>query len=832
MPVDTKTNLAASRVLDPFYTGGHAHAATSVGGVAGARGYVLAGVDGAISVMDVDSGALRATIKGEDADEFTCFACAPDGLTVVTAARSLLLAIVKLDFAPSAEATTTRDSHAGAVKTMRTWKAHDAPVLTMAFDASSTLVATGSADSTIRIWDVDRGFATHLFKGHSGVISALAFSNPVTANANANSILLASASDDCKVRIWDLEAKRCLHILDNHVSVVRGVAFSASGSFLVSGGRDKILNLWDVRSGQLVKTVPTQEAMEAVGLVPEQIRRKIVSNYSLSTGALVAYTGGEKGALRLWDLSGEGKVVAQPEEQDIGSDVEISQILVLETQLIAVTSDHNFLFYDAFSSKLPRTHQIIGYNEEVVDLQFATPTQNCLAVASNSPQIKLMHLESSRCDVLYGHSGTVLCLDVSADGAFLASGSKDRSAIVWRFTEDENGGSFSKAASCLGHVEAVGAVAFSKKANSARFLVTGSQDRTIKVWDCVALDKTKHVAPNLKTSFTFLAHDKDINAISVAPNDKIFASGSQDKTAKIWSATDGSLLGTCTGHRRGVWSVQFSTIDKVLATASADKTIRLWSLSDYSCVKTFEGHLNSVLKVSFLSLGTQLVSSGSDGLVKLWNIKNAECVGTFDNHEDKIWALAVRFDEDLIISGGADSRITVWRDCTAEDRELADRELTEKVEKEQDFLNFLQKKDYKNAIVLAMELDKPMRLLQLFKEVKKMRTHSTSATGLHSVDNFIRSLEGKQLEQLLGYIKDWNTHTKHAHIAQQLLYLILNQHSASKLMETKKIKDLLESLLVYSERHYGHLDDLLKQSFFLSYTLDQMDDMLGGEGEI
>jgi U3 small nucleolar RNA-associated protein 13 len=84
-------------------------------------------------------------------------------------------------------------------------QAHEAPVLTMAFDATSTLVATGSADSTIKVWDVDRGHATHSFKGHSGVISALAFFN---SKKGKNRILLASASDDCKVRVWDLNSKR------------------------------------------------------------------------------------------------------------------------------------------------------------------------------------------------------------------------------------------------------------------------------------------------------------------------------------------------------------------------------------------------------------------------------------------------------------------------------------------------------------------------------------------------------------------------------------------------------------------------------------------------
>ena len=125
--------------------------------------------------------------------------------------------------------------------------------------------------------------------------------------------------------------------------------------------------------------------------------------------------------------------------------------------------------------------------------------------------------------------------------------------------------------------------------------------------------------------------------MDVAPNDKVFVTGSQDRTLKLWSVKDGALLGTFKGHRRGVWSVKFSPVDQVtcvyiatsppppsvatmisppitciitqcVASASGDGTVRLWALSSFSCVKTFEGHTNSVLKVAFLSRGMQLAS--------------------------------------------------------------------------------------------------------------------------------------------------------------------------------------------------------------------------------
>ena len=82
-------------------------------------------------------------------------------------------------------------------------KAHESPIIVMAIDQTSSLVATGSADGIIKIWDIEGGFCTHNFHGHGGVISALKF-----YKQGQNNWKLVSGSGDCNIRIWDLLKRR------------------------------------------------------------------------------------------------------------------------------------------------------------------------------------------------------------------------------------------------------------------------------------------------------------------------------------------------------------------------------------------------------------------------------------------------------------------------------------------------------------------------------------------------------------------------------------------------------------------------------------------------
>ena len=177
----------------------------------------------------------------------------------------------------------------------------------------------------------------------------------------------------------------------------------------------------------------------------------------------------------------------------------------------------------------------------------------------------------------------------------------------------------------------------------ANYICSGDGDGFLKLWDLSwfsgARARPESPARAMSTLSTTAGHEKDVNTVAFSPDGAYVCSGSQDKTAKLWSVPSLATVRTFRGHGRGVWSVAFSPVDQVLCTASGDKTLRLWSLKDGACLRSFQGHTSSVLKCCYVSYGVQVVSAGADGLVKVWNVSNAECANTFDQHEDKVWDL-------------------------------------------------------------------------------------------------------------------------------------------------------------------------------------------------
>ncbi|NWJ96398.1 MAG: hypothetical protein HXX20_11505 [Chloroflexi bacterium] len=159
-----------------------------------------------------------------------------------------------------------------------------------------------------------------------------------------------------------------------------------------------------------------------------------------------------------------------------------------------------------------------------------------------------------------------------------------------------------------GHSASVNSVAFSP---DGKTLASGSLDKTIILWDVTTHNQLA----------TLKGHSDSVYSVAFSPDGKTLASGSVDNTIILWDVTTHNQLATLKGHSSYVYSVAFSPDGKTLASGSWDKTIILWDVTSHNQLATLKGYSNSVLSVAFSPDGKTLASGSNDNTIILWNAK-------------------------------------------------------------------------------------------------------------------------------------------------------------------------------------------------------------------
>uniref|UniRef100_A0A0A1XR11 F-box-like/WD repeat-containing protein ebi n=1 Tax=Zeugodacus cucurbitae TaxID=28588 RepID=A0A0A1XR11_ZEUCU len=136
---------------------------------------------------------------------------------------------------------------------IKTFKGHTNEVNAIKWCPQGHLLASCSDDMTLKIWSMKQDKCCHDLQAHNKEIYTIKWSptGPGTQNPNTN-LILASASFDSTVRLWDVERGTCIHTLTKHTEPVYSVAFSPDGKYLASGSFDKCVHIWSTQSGQLV----------------------------------------------------------------------------------------------------------------------------------------------------------------------------------------------------------------------------------------------------------------------------------------------------------------------------------------------------------------------------------------------------------------------------------------------------------------------------------------------------------------------------------------------------------------------------------------------------
>lgn len=203
-----------------------------------------------------------------------------------------------------------------------------------------------------------------------------------------------------------------------------------------------------------------------------------------------------------------------------------------------------------------------------------------------------------------------------------------------------------------GHSGGVGAVAFSPDKKS---LASGSVDKTIKLWQV-------SMAWEIRTLGGWFSgqHTQDVSCLAFSPTGKYLVSGSRDATLKLWQVRTGKQLISVKSHNGGVDSVAFNPKKRLLASCGRDNKIRIYQSRTLKTIQVLSSRSSGFNCVAFSPDGQILASGSGYRTIELWYVPHWQRLGTLAGHINSVDAIAFSPDSMILASGSSDATIRLW----------------------------------------------------------------------------------------------------------------------------------------------------------------------------
>jgi WD40 repeat protein/tRNA A-37 threonylcarbamoyl transferase component Bud32 len=538
-------------------------------------------------------------------------------------------------------------------------------VTTIAFRPDGAWLATADDGGNVQLWDIATGKVVRTLKIHDYNIAALAF--------HPNGRWLAAAGEKAgnpgAVRVYDTETGNEVYSLKEHTKAVRALAFSSDGRWLATGGDDRVVRVWDAKSGAPAKSWELIEgsirllafdpksarlAAGAGSLVrvfhvadkdpPTSLRHdRLVTALAFAKDNEVITVSGDRSdrseeTVHVWSAAGErpARTFALPGRPWVALSPD-------GTNVATCTPNLNVGIWSVGSEKLLATSP---WHMQPVQMMAFSPDGSRLACAGVDGTVRLGDRFGGQEAIGLGDliAHPVRALAYHPQGKELAAGGEDGLHFF------APSGGLKRSLNVLNPAGLPTSVTTLTYSPDGATLALAARDKSVRIFD-----------PEKSTQLkVLLGHTGVVRALAYSADGRLLASAGDDKIIRLWNVQTGEKIAELSGHASGITALAFSKRNELASVDTGDEGIHIWDINTRKERGVLKGHENGVVALAFSPSGSRLASGSFDKTIRIWDMQDMKETAQLEGHTKVVNAVVFTPDSTRLISGSADATARVW----------------------------------------------------------------------------------------------------------------------------------------------------------------------------